>query len=353
KPSRPPPINVYGVMDYPQMITQIREQLDDEQYNTKSISINLPYELTRTAVYCPPKHNIKQKDFQNFFQTLGPKFLAGGDYNSKNTIWGSRLTTTKGRELAKTIEQRTHAPADKNKYNQLNLRMKTKLKKIKNQSFGEYVTKLTRYDNSVWKPIRNLKKTKSNAPLIRKNNAEPWAKSDEEKADIFAEHLSTVFNPLTEELDHHTEHHLTPPSKIENTLKTTTTKETLEVIKSLSLKEAPVTDLITAKILKELPRKGTVLLTYIYNAILRMGYWPKPLKIAHIIMIGKPGKALTDVKNYCPISLLPIMSKLLEQIIYYEESTKTYSLVNGSQIINLVSTKLTLPYNSAIGSHGK
>jgi exonuclease III len=37
----------------------------------------LPYELTITAVYCPPKHNIQQHDFQNFFQTLGPKFLAG------------------------------------------------------------------------------------------------------------------------------------------------------------------------------------------------------------------------------------------------------------------------------------
>lgn len=61
------------------------------------------YELTVAAVYCPPRHNIKEDNFYEFFQTLGNKFIAGGDYNCKNTIWGSRLTTTKGRELLKTI----------------------------------------------------------------------------------------------------------------------------------------------------------------------------------------------------------------------------------------------------------
>jgi hypothetical protein len=30
---------------------------------------------------------------------LGKKFVAGRDYNRKHTIWGSRLITTKGREL--------------------------------------------------------------------------------------------------------------------------------------------------------------------------------------------------------------------------------------------------------------
>jgi hypothetical protein len=72
---------------------------------------------------------------------------------------------------------------------------------------------------------------------------------------------------------------------------------------------------MTAKMLKELPRKGLVLLTYIYNAILRIGDWPKPLKTANIITIGKYGKDLTDLKNYRPISLLPIIAKRLEKLI--------------------------------------
>lgn len=57
-----------------------------------------------SATYCPPKFNNKKEDFQGYFNTLGNKFFAGGDYNAKHTLWGSRLTTPKGRELAKAIK---------------------------------------------------------------------------------------------------------------------------------------------------------------------------------------------------------------------------------------------------------
>ena len=56
-----------------------------------------------SAVYCPPKHNIKKIQFSNFFETLGEKFLAGGDYNAKHTKWGSRLTTGKGKQLCEAM----------------------------------------------------------------------------------------------------------------------------------------------------------------------------------------------------------------------------------------------------------
>jgi hypothetical protein len=36
-------------------------------------------------------------------KTLGIRFLAGGVFNAKNTNWGSRITTTKGREIQKSI----------------------------------------------------------------------------------------------------------------------------------------------------------------------------------------------------------------------------------------------------------
>jgi hypothetical protein len=60
-------------------------------------------ELTITAVYCPPKHNTKCDEYERFFKTLGHRFIAGSDYNAKNTSWDSRLTTKKGRELHKAM----------------------------------------------------------------------------------------------------------------------------------------------------------------------------------------------------------------------------------------------------------
>ena len=46
-------------------------------------------DVTIAAVYCPPKHNFKAYQFEKFFHTLGETFIAGGDLNSKRTLWGS------------------------------------------------------------------------------------------------------------------------------------------------------------------------------------------------------------------------------------------------------------------------
>ena len=82
------------------------ELLKYEEQAIQATSIKVQgilHEMTVTTVYCPPRHNIKKEQFKSFFQTLGPRFIAGGDYNSKNVLWGSRLTTTKGRELSGII----------------------------------------------------------------------------------------------------------------------------------------------------------------------------------------------------------------------------------------------------------
>jgi hypothetical protein len=66
----------------------------------------LPYELTVSAMYSPPKYNLKNDHYELFFSTLGPRFMAGGDYNSKHTACGSRITTTKGRELYNLLQKK-------------------------------------------------------------------------------------------------------------------------------------------------------------------------------------------------------------------------------------------------------
>jgi hypothetical protein len=67
--------------------------------------------------------------------------------------------------------------------------------------------------------------------------------------------------------------------------------------------------------LKELPKKGLVMLTYIFNAMIRLNFWPIPLKTAEIILIIKPGKDLKELSSYRPISLLSTINKLFEKLI--------------------------------------
>jgi hypothetical protein len=60
--------------------------------------------LTITAVYLPPKHTVCKTQLEDFYNTLGPRFNAGGEYNAKHTDWGSKLITPRNREVLKTLE---------------------------------------------------------------------------------------------------------------------------------------------------------------------------------------------------------------------------------------------------------
>jgi retron-type reverse transcriptase len=73
--------------------------------------------------------------------------------------------------------------------------------------------------------------------------------------------------------------------------------------------------LISGEILKQLPKKAIVKLTYLYSAAFPVKYVPSYWKAAEVIMIPKPGKPATEVTSYRPISLLPVLSKLFKKIL--------------------------------------
>jgi hypothetical protein len=73
--------------------------------------------------------------------------------------------------------------------------------------------------------------------------------------------------------------------------------------------------------MKELPKKGLVMLTYIFNAILRISYWPKQLKTAEIILISKSGKDSKELTSYHPISLLSTVNKIFEMLLLWRINT--------------------------------
>lgn len=58
-----------------------------------------------------------------------------------------------------------------------------------------------------------------------------------------------------------------------------------------------------------------VYLTYIFNASIRLRYFPSEWKLAKVILIPKPGKPLENPTSYWSISLLPILSKVYEKLL--------------------------------------
>lgn len=426
--------------------------------------------LTVSAVYCPPRHSIKRNQFEDFFQKLGSRFIAGGDYNAKHPKWGSRLTNPKGRELltamlnnnydvlstgkptywptdlnkipdvldifvtkgispnyinvsesfdlssdhspiiaticttlikkemrAKLTNKKTdfntfqkylndlinlgsplksnddienavdqltsniqkaawqstpaintiedipnypkyirdmisekrkarktwhtsRHPSDKTRLNNLSKKLKNILYKFNDEALQEKIQNLSpsaATDYSLWKVTKKLKRPKQHIPPIRKPD-NTWAKSDEEKAETFAEHLSNIFkpNPPQTNIDEENmQSYLNSPLQLSLPIKHFSACEVEQEIKYLNNKKSPGYDLITATALKNLPKKGIVAITQIFNAIIRIQYVPIQWKFSQIILILKPGKPNNDPNSYRPISLLPILSKLLEKLI--------------------------------------
>ena len=56
-------------------------------------------------------------------------------------------------------------------------------------------------------------------------------------------------------------------------------------------------DPITGKVLQGLSQKGLRVITQLYNAILRIEYFPCQWKVGQIIMIAKPGKPPHDIRS--------------------------------------------------------
>jgi len=72
---------------------------------------NIPINIY--AAYLPPRHTITHNQLKDFFNTLGQKFIIGGDFNAKHIQWGCRTNNPRGNTL-KTLtyvkNYKIHAP---------------------------------------------------------------------------------------------------------------------------------------------------------------------------------------------------------------------------------------------------
>lgn len=426
---------------------------------------SLKQDLNIGALYCPPRYIIKNMEFKGLLNLLGDRFILGGDYNAKHIDWGSRLTSTRGRELRKAIKelgchyfstgkptywptdtnkipdlldfyitkkvspnfisvednvdfdsdhsavilniyeiiqrkmnkpsltnkntdwasfkkeiekninlkmkmrnedelecgldqfikviqnaawnntreyinkpvgnrypkkildlinikrqarrrwQQTRNPADKTILNRYGQKIKRMICELKEKSFETYINNLSaneETDYSLWKATKKIKRPIIHVPPIRNRDGN-WARNNKEKTEIFADHLDEIFRPnnITSDLCEEIQ-----DIRIrENPIEPFTQREVDEEIKCLKSKKAPGYDLITAEVLKQLPKKGLTMLTFIINSTIRLRYVPRAWKVAEILMILKPGKPPNEVKSYRPISLLPILSKVFEKLL--------------------------------------
>ena len=103
-------------------------------------------------------------------------------------------------------------------------------------------------------------------------------------------------------------------------LSPTSLQEVDSIINSLKNKNSAGYDMLTTKVLKLLPLNVREILVDLINDSFTAGIYPDSLKIAKIVPIHKSGDQ-RDIANYRPISLLPVVSKVVE-VIFKDQFTE-------------------------------
>jgi hypothetical protein len=97
--------------------------------------------------------------------------------------------------------------------------------------------------------------------------------------------------------------------------KLTSPSEVQQAIRGLKVGKAPGPNGTPNRVLRYLPKRLIIFLTKVFNAVLRMQYFPSAWKHARVASILKPGKDPTLPSSYRPISLLDTVGKLFEKIL--------------------------------------
>ena len=124
-----------------------------------------------------------------------------------------------------------------------------------------------------------------------------------------------------------------------------TEQEVFDILFALDSKKSHGYDNLPVKLLKDAASFVCKPLLYIFNLSLETGIYPQALKMAKVTPIYKKGPK-SDPGNYRPISVLPIIGKVLEKIVndrlvdFFESNDIFYKHQYGFR--KRYSTKLSL-----------
>ena len=94
-------------------------------------------------------------------------------------------------------------------------------------------------------------------------------------------------------------------------------RDIIKIINELKPKNSSGHDGISSKLVKDLKNEIALPLSIMINKSIESGHVPVTMKLAKVVPIYK-SKDKQMLNNYCPISLLPIFSKILEKVIHHK-----------------------------------
>lgn len=236
--------------------------------------------------------------------------------------------------------QRSRSDVLRIEINYLNRQIKTQISLMRANAFNKKLSEFKNNSRQLWNVTKFLKNGCNRLPALKDDN-QRYLTTDNEKANEIGNAFCNA-HKITHDAksDIQTESHVASSIfnlgflfPVPNTIKLIKPAEVIRIVSTLKSRKSPGNDNINNTLIKHLPKRAFVLLTYIFNACLRLGYFPNSWKLAKVIPIPKPGKDLSSSKNYRPISLLSGLSKIFERLLLSRISSHnaTKNLVANEQ----------------------
>lgn len=190
----------------------------------------------------------------------------------------------------------------------------------------EQASNLRHNPAAFWRHINDKRKTNGLPQKIKYNNV--YARSDIEKANIFAEYFKSVY------VDHgsdHDLHALISNRPDMNHFNITASMEcVLAVLNEMDLSKGSGHDGVSSFFLRKCAVILANPLSIIFTKSLEKCVYPAPFRIGQITPIYKSGSRI-DVTNYRGVNVLPNLAKVFERVVYNQMKLIALPLIPTSQ----------------------
>ena len=150
-------------------------------------------------------------------------------------------------------------------------------------------------------------------------------------AEAFNDHFTNIGQVLAQEVpaaEVNPEFYLSHTDKAFH-LKTPSLDVVFNLLRNIDEKKATGLDMIRSKLLKMAASIFTPSLTAIFTKSIITGIYPTEWKMARVTPVFKKGEK-SDLNNYRPISVIPVVSKVFEKIVY----DQLYQYLNDNQLLS-------------------
>ena len=270
-------------------------------------------ELENLSLCCPTEIDHFTETFLDIVKLAAERSVPKNKHIvHKNAWWTNALQRQK-------IQVRSLKRKNRADYLRKKFEFESEIQKAKNRSWQKFLENTNNQDDAYlrYKILCKSRTCDNLFPVEDQNGVR--STTPEESAKILLEKHFPDFAPNTED-------DIEVVTTVKNFLETSHVSlephiesyEIIEAIKKTAPKKSPGKDGLPGIVFHKSLYTVLPYLKILFNKILEIGYYPQCWKTAHIVFLKKPGKEYThDAKNFRPISLLPIISKIFDRIIQH------------------------------------